>query len=305
MLTTCPECQTRFRLTPHQLEARRGLVRCGQCRAVFNAYDTLMPEPEAAAVIRPRPQADTSGALEPETDTAAIVPPKPEVDERADPWRVRAPGAGTPQVRAGQGAMERSHETGGQAPVVSTFTWNLPQPAGMADSILLSELPSRRPFPWAALGRGILAVGLVLVLAVQAVFFLRAELAARYPATRPYLERACAPLGCSVPLPRERNLLRVESSALESDPEHPARARLRVAFSNRATQTLAWPDLVLTLTDVRDAAVAQRVFRPGDYLPPQRRAWPGLPAREEIEIALDLDLGQLSAAGYRVRLDYF
>jgi predicted Zn finger-like uncharacterized protein len=51
MYTQCPECQVYFRITPAQLEARQGLVRCGQCSAVFQANERLfdkLPETPAA-----------------------------------------------------------------------------------------------------------------------------------------------------------------------------------------------------------------------------------------------------------------
>ncbi|HRQ95444.1 MAG TPA: zinc-ribbon domain-containing protein, partial [Candidatus Accumulibacter phosphatis] len=41
MRTCCPTCQTVFRVTSEQLRLRAGKVRCGQCRAVFNAIDNL------------------------------------------------------------------------------------------------------------------------------------------------------------------------------------------------------------------------------------------------------------------------
>jgi predicted Zn finger-like uncharacterized protein len=45
MLTRCPACATHFRVTPEQLKARSGRVRCGECQHVFNALDTLIEEP--------------------------------------------------------------------------------------------------------------------------------------------------------------------------------------------------------------------------------------------------------------------
>jgi predicted Zn finger-like uncharacterized protein len=39
--TTCPQCATIFRVNPEQLAARRGQVRCGRCRHVFNGYETV------------------------------------------------------------------------------------------------------------------------------------------------------------------------------------------------------------------------------------------------------------------------
>ena len=48
MLTRCPACATHFRVTPEQLKARSGRVRCGECNEVFNALDTLIEEPVLA-----------------------------------------------------------------------------------------------------------------------------------------------------------------------------------------------------------------------------------------------------------------
>lgn len=37
IVTRCPTCETAFRVTPEQLEAANGMVRCGNCIGVFNA----------------------------------------------------------------------------------------------------------------------------------------------------------------------------------------------------------------------------------------------------------------------------
>src|SRR5437870_3853507 len=44
MRTLCPACGTAFRVTPEQLKARLGTVRCGQCRSQFNALEALADE---------------------------------------------------------------------------------------------------------------------------------------------------------------------------------------------------------------------------------------------------------------------
>ncbi|WP_127475533.1 DUF3426 domain-containing protein [Sulfurivermis fontis] len=41
MYTQCPTCHTYFRITPEQLQAAGGKVRCGECRGVFHAPDFL------------------------------------------------------------------------------------------------------------------------------------------------------------------------------------------------------------------------------------------------------------------------
>ncbi len=58
MYTRCPQCRTVFRITPAQLEARGGLVRCGVCAAAFqagqNQLDTLPADADTTrAPIRP------------------------------------------------------------------------------------------------------------------------------------------------------------------------------------------------------------------------------------------------------------
>jgi predicted Zn finger-like uncharacterized protein len=45
MLTRCPQCQTMFRILPEHLKVRQGRVRCGRCRAEFNALETLIEDP--------------------------------------------------------------------------------------------------------------------------------------------------------------------------------------------------------------------------------------------------------------------
>lgn len=44
MRTVCPSCQTVFRVSPAQLRARAGRVRCGHCAAAFNALEQLVED---------------------------------------------------------------------------------------------------------------------------------------------------------------------------------------------------------------------------------------------------------------------
>ncbi|QID17012.1 hypothetical protein G3580_04765 [Nitrogeniibacter mangrovi] len=55
MRTRCPACQTVFRITSEQLRIRQGKVRCGHCRHVFNALDTLETEGHEAGPRRKPP----------------------------------------------------------------------------------------------------------------------------------------------------------------------------------------------------------------------------------------------------------
>lgn len=53
MLTRCPACQTVFRVSPEQLAARGGRVRCGHCLNAFNAAHNEVGEHAAQASAEP------------------------------------------------------------------------------------------------------------------------------------------------------------------------------------------------------------------------------------------------------------
>jgi len=52
MYTRCPDCRTPFKITPAQLAARDGVVRCGKCGTVFVASAQLL-EPSGATDTPP------------------------------------------------------------------------------------------------------------------------------------------------------------------------------------------------------------------------------------------------------------
>jgi predicted Zn finger-like uncharacterized protein len=318
MLTTCPECRTTFRVAHDQLESRRGLVRCGYCRAVFNAYDTLLPEFEAPT----RAEANEIPALPPRIDP----PSEPTVERFSEPAQPEPAVATLPPLELDSEPTEDPfHVFSGDIPKlnryqeIDQYAHDLhPEPESplpflqsveSSDTILLSDLPNRarieseRPI-WNKVLFAVLSLVLGLALIGQVVYFLRNPIAGWLPDARPVFEQACRTLGCTMPLSQQLDLLKVESSSLETDPEQPTRAKLKVNFSNRSRQVQAWPVFVLRLSGLQGAAVAQRAFRPKDYLPKTKLESAGMAPMSEQEILLDLDLGGLSASGYEIKPQY-
>lgn len=294
MQTTCPECRTTFRVSQDQLGARRGLVRCGTCNAVFNAYDTLLPELES-------PPDDCSNQANPEltevSDLQDLSPREPIID-------VEEPSS------APVNEIVETVEAASEAPAITTVevAAGLPLREETATPDILLEpifpgtvRPQRTWKFWLYL---LLAILLAALLALQTAYFFRAELAAAVPAARPVLVMYCRMLQCNVPLPRQLNQSAIVASSLEHDPENKSRVRLTLLLSNRSGQAQAWPSIVLTLSDVRQAPVAQKAFHPKAYLPKSVKVDDGLSDRGEREIRLDLDIGNLVASGYAVRLTY-
>ncbi|HTH39253.1 MAG TPA: DUF3426 domain-containing protein [Rhodocyclaceae bacterium] len=77
MFTRCPTCTTTFRVTPEQLKARLGRVRCGQCQAVFNALDSLVEEASLSVTSMGGPTTAAEASL-------PVEPPAPAPDIAGD-----------------------------------------------------------------------------------------------------------------------------------------------------------------------------------------------------------------------------
>src|SRR5512139_3546484 len=72
LATKCPQCGSLFRVVADQLKLRGDLVRCGQCRAVFDAIGSLTYVEDSAVAPMRTPKEETQ---------PAIPSPAPPADE--------------------------------------------------------------------------------------------------------------------------------------------------------------------------------------------------------------------------------
>lgn len=334
MVTKCPACDTVFRVTPGQLQAQEGKVRCGRCMTVFDGFKGLATLPDQTAVeSQERAPADTAAPLPlavVENKTAA-VPPETGV---AQDWDATEPATGKAQLfelesppgfpeftlqpaSPQQPELEPQPEPRAEAPDGAEEA----QPAAAAADLASEAAPamvarhplaSKEPlyakvaeagprhssWTWAA---GSLV--LLFVLAAQAAYVYRSELASGYPGLRPVLTQMCETLECDVPLPQRPKLINVEASDLQVvDPAHPSMIQLTATLRNHAGYDLAYPALDLVLTNSREHTLARRIFLPREYIERGKNVKAGIAASAEITIRLDLDTGNLGATGFRLGL---
>ncbi|HET7729186.1 MAG TPA: zinc-ribbon and DUF3426 domain-containing protein [Usitatibacter sp.] len=282
LVTTCGHCQSRFRVTPQQLNARQGQVRCGRCQAVFNGFQALERFPDDDTGGRLLAEQEARNAAEQQaTDTAQTFEPSLPADpgDLPDLETVEeAPPAAPPKPAAPPTAR-----------------------AARIEPDLLLEPPRKaRPARAWAFGAALLSV----VLLAQLAFAFRGPVAQRYPALRPSLEAACAWLRCSVPYAREDGLLKLEDSELLEVPGKPNEIALGARIRNLASVAQEYPHLELTLTDNSGQPAARRVLRPTDYL--GRPLAPGEVIGPGVELALQmrLETPRLKATGYELLLFY-
>jgi len=146
----------------------------------------------------------------------------------------------------------------------------------------------------------LLALGLI----GQAAYDFRVELGSQLPGLKPLLAQYCILLDCTVPLPQKADLIAIDSSELESDPNQSSQVTLHVLVHNRAPYAQAHPSVELTLTDIQDHAIARRVFSPADYLKTGEDVKLGVPANRDLDIKLRMDTADLKPSGYRLFLFY-
>lgn len=389
MICRCPGCGTPFRVTPQQIKVRNGLVRCGECKIVFNALDQLVEGQDARPPSAPplanvaatlgvpaQPQADNDprdlaahlGPLQaaqspaadaepaaplahgghPEFPDSPVTPAPPAPSAAADDAAPAAPTRAAPEPRPVAPTALSVRDEASPLPAHLPDTLADPQPdlppspdetrkaalaAGLVAPRELRTAPGYSRWAETALSRGrgpelsgpargiswlygLLAILLLSGLAAQAAYHYRTEVATRWPATRPWLERACERLACTVELPRRADLVSIEASDLHSDPERGGLLVLQATLRNRAPFAQALPALELTITDTEDRAVARRVLLPADYLPADppatgTAATPGHPATAqafaangELLVRLWIDARDVGAAGYRLYLFY-
>jgi hypothetical protein len=163
----------------------------------------------------------------------------------------------------------------------------------------MREAPGKRGFPWFSLVGALLAG---LALAGQAAWFYRDKIAVAFPESKPYLETACAELGCRISPPIDPQAISIEASDLQADQGNRAVLILTAILRNRASFSQALPMLELSLTDAQDQAVARRVLKPAEYAPEAQALTIG--AGNELQMRVFVDAGSLKANGYRLYAFY-
>ncbi len=148
----------------------------------------------------------------------------------------------------------------------------------------------------------LLALILLLALAAQLTYFLRDDLAVRYPALRPHLASLCDALDCRVSLPRGTRQVVILGSDLQTGGS--GHLTLSVTLANRARHAMAWPMLELTLTNLNDQPVGRKLFAPSEYLPSPELEAAGIQPLSEVPLRLEIATRGLKAAGYRLQMFY-
>ncbi|NIE68589.1 zinc-ribbon and DUF3426 domain-containing protein [Burkholderia sp. Ax-1719] len=257
--------------------------------------ELIPPEPIAPGSAHPGPAEPTLSSGEIAHNAPRTPSADPEPALRRSTAVTAAPAAGVAAV-----ATPATTPAATAAPAFTAL-----DPNGGDDPFAVTrETPARaKGHPgWRIVG-SLLALALVVLLALQLVWWQRESVMVYWPASQPIYQQVCAQLGCHVSPPRDIDGLQVQPSDLRQvdDPHH---LELKVPLRNRFQVALAYPAIELTLLDRQNNVVLRRVLWPQDYAPPGTRIDAGLPAHTTQTMIVRLDTGNVIASNFRIEIFY-
>ncbi|MEQ6291414.1 DUF3426 domain-containing protein [Vogesella sp. GCM10023246] len=200
--------------------------------------------------------------------------------------------------------VDAAEEHTPSAPPVSIWTAE-PEPDAITTAVIdTPAADSDVPTPWwRNVLLALLAVLLLLLLLGQILFINRTRASAEMPELRPAFEAICDVLGCSVPLPSDRQLIRTEWSELSFIPDHERLIQLNATLKNLAPYPQAFPLMEVTLKNASDQIMMRKVLLPQEYLKPQDYQLGQFNANSELKLQLRMEVIDGKAQGYS--LDFF
>ncbi len=278
MYTACPACKTVYPVSAAQLRVAGGRVHCGNCDKIFDAPPALFDDPQQAFAFAEQQLREVSQEIDDlvgraldevsATETAAVdlvgialekreMQPRADIDTYANPVATEfVPAPAAPEPRAEQQSVSPLlFETGSEGSRTS----------------------------WGAIAAALL---LTLLLIGQYVWVERYRFAA-IPEVRPYLETACAVLGCDLPLRHDTAKLEILEREIRNHPHVADALLVSVTFVNVADFRQRYPVFEVTFSDVSGTPVAMRRFLPEEYLDdvdPASGMAPGQQTRVMLEI---------------------
>lgn len=256
-IARCPECSTRFKVNRAQLEARGGLVRCGKCQHVFMAGQ---PEAEPSQVESPSPAVEL-----PDDELAFQQLVENSQDSTPEPSPPPAPSIEAQQI-------------------VDAVQVDVSEPPAW---LTAPSKPAR--WPW-VLGIALLLLALLGLLVTQ----FKEQLQPYYPRAAVFLGLECSRIDCYDRLPQRAELINIEYSGLESDPDHLENIWLQTRLRNLAHYPQVLPELQLTLMDEDEQPILRRTFKAEEYRKAANLKLDVLLPGQDVDLKLPLQTSDLA-----------
>lgn len=256
MQTQCPHCETRFRITEIQISIADGLVRCGVCTEVFNAYEfasqqdyqpsllngEILPEQESVINISRTAFTDTDQHL----DNSISDDNEIEVDN--------------------QSLNFVDLDTAEESSKEPFDSLNEPRNESLAYVVpeSLRDAQSRSMFSTLLWSAGILFFTATLF--IEYVWFNRDQFN-HVPELQAWIEKLCQHIQCKSISMRDPSKIELITRNVYSHPNEKNALMVNLTMKNNADFAQPYPVMQIDFSDIRGGTVAARRFLPAEYLP--------------------------------------
>ncbi len=148
----------------------------------------------------------------------------------------------------------------------------------------------------------IMVILFIAVLAGQITWYWQRDMVLQHPQIRPWLDVFCEAMLCQLPETRNLTSFQAENHNIQPHPEIEDAVQFEAVFVNNAFFAQPYPILELTFEDFTGKNIAQRFFKPTEYLPKSQENQQMLP-QAAVHIKFDLIEINNDITGYH--FDFF
>lgn len=333
--TSCPHCQSRFKLSQEQISLAQGQVRCGTCFEIFQAIPVA--EPAGAALtddderfadaddelppISPNlsqnfdeitPQADDFGAMESESKDSTADESWAEA-LLAD-LSTETPTTTVKKTEEPESTASLSEQLGdldnleinvdlsvNQNNVVDSLVATKQDFAGRIEPAPV-EFVYEKPRKWLwSLVFFILNLIMIGLIAGQVLYFQFDQLS-HQANLKPIYSLLCGHIDCPKEDNNDFNLISANHTTIQPHPHYKNILIVNAVLTNHAERQQPFPAVNIIFTDNKQKAIAARELQPNEYIKGELANKYWMPSKQPIHIAIEVaDTGN-EAVGFYIEL---
>ncbi len=122
------------------------------------------------------------------------------------------------------------------------------------------------------------------------------------PTLRPWLDALCQLTNCPMPPKRDPSKIELVDNMMQSHPRYQHSLLVTATLINRADYPQPYPIVEITMTDLDQHVVAQRTFRPEEYLAGD---FAGMSFTPNVEVPLMLELSDPGDSAVGFKFDFY
>jgi hypothetical protein len=145
---------------------------------------------------------------------------------------------------------------------------------------------------------GMILILLLSALAVGQYVYHQRDTLAQNPEFKPWLERMCEVAECALTPYRDTGAFELLERDVRFHPGHEDALLISASFVNHADFSQPYPEVELVLKNMEGKVVAQRRFRPQEYLNIEQSLEKGIAARQETALLLEVSDPGLEAVSF-------